>query len=156
MIRLQKFSLIVLISILISLTVSTVATAAEDPWDWYGQNSSGEEWLFFGLGLTACLIFFLIPFIIAILFCIWIYKDAEKRGKSGAVWVLLLIVASIFGSFIGFLIVIIVWFLIRPPIGSVPQQAAPSSDRRCPNCGRVIPMDAKVCPYCGKKFEEFT
>jgi len=31
----------------------------------------------------------------------------------------------------------------------------PSSDRRCPNCGRVIPIDARVCPYCGKKFEEF-
>ena len=28
-------------------------------------------------------------------------------------------------------------------------------DGRCPNCGRVIPFDAKVCPYCSKKFEEF-
>ena len=98
---------------------------------------------------------FLIPLIIAILVCLWIYKDAKKRGKSGALWVILLIVASVFGSFIGFIIVIVVWLVIRPPIGMEPQQAVASSDRRCPNCGRVIPMDARVCPYCGKKFEEF-
>ncbi len=27
------------------------------------------------------------------------------------------------------------------------------SDRYCPNCGRGIPFDAKVCPYCAKKFD---
>ena len=27
-------------------------------------------------------------------------------------------------------------------------------DRRCPNCGRIIPFDSRICPYCGKKFEE--
>jgi len=26
-------------------------------------------------------------------------------------------------------------------------------DRRCPNCGRVIPFDAITCPYCSKRFE---
>ena len=26
-------------------------------------------------------------------------------------------------------------------------------ERRCPECGRVIPNDAKMCPYCGKKFK---
>jgi len=29
------------------------------------------------------------------------------------------------------------------------------SERRCPECGRVIPFDARMCPYCGKKFKEF-
>ncbi len=24
---------------------------------------------------------------------------------------------------------------------------------KCPDCGLDIPVDAKVCPYCGKKFE---
>jgi len=28
-------------------------------------------------------------------------------------------------------------------------------NRRCPNCGRIIPFDSVVCPYCGKKFESF-
>ena len=26
------------------------------------------------------------------------------------------------------------------------------SDRRCPNCGRVIPFDAQICPYCELTF----
>jgi hypothetical protein len=29
------------------------------------------------------------------------------------------------------------------------------NDRRCPNCGRIIPFDSIICPYCGKKFESF-
>ena len=28
-------------------------------------------------------------------------------------------------------------------------------DRRCPNCGRIIPFDSIICPYCGRKFESF-
>jgi len=28
-------------------------------------------------------------------------------------------------------------------------------DRICPDCARAIPFNAKVCPYCGKKFEEY-
>ncbi len=27
-------------------------------------------------------------------------------------------------------------------------------DIRCTNCGRVIPIDAKICPYCSKKLIE--
>ena len=26
--------------------------------------------------------------------------------------------------------------------------------RRCPNCGRDIPFDANICPYCKHDFEE--
>jgi len=25
-------------------------------------------------------------------------------------------------------------------------------NRRCPSCDRIIPEDAKYCPYCSKKF----
>jgi len=32
------------------------------------------------------------------------------------------------------------------------EQAGGGADRRCPNCGRNIPMDATTCPYCAKKF----
>jgi len=30
-------------------------------------------------------------------------------------------------------------------------QIKQNSDRRCPNCGRIIPFDSIVCPYCVKK-----
>ena len=29
------------------------------------------------------------------------------------------------------------------------------SDRICPNCGKAIPFDANICPYCSKKFETY-
>jgi hypothetical protein len=28
-------------------------------------------------------------------------------------------------------------------------------DRRCPDCDRVIPFDANICPYCARKFYKF-
>lgn len=117
------------------------------------QNFFEEELL--GISLTCCLIFIIIPFVIAILSCIWIYKDAEKRGKSGALWVILLIIASLLLSFIGFIVVIIFWLAVRPPIGGHPTQQQ-GQGRMCPNCGRPIPMDARICPYCGKNFQNFT
>lgn len=27
-----------------------------------------------------------------------------------------------------------------------------SQTRYCPNCGRQIPLDARICPYCRKKY----
>ena len=97
----------------------------------------------FALG-AACFLWVVIWFVIAILIAIWVYRDAEKRGSSGPLWLIIVIITGIIG--------IIIWLLVRPPIGGA--KKAEISDRRCPGCGRVIPMDARVCPYCGKKFEE--
>ena len=141
----KKMTLIALTCILMTAASSIVASAQDDfPW------GPEETALFMGLGLTMCLIIVVVPLVIAIIACIWIYKDAEKRGKQGILWVLILILAAIFLSFIGLIIVIVVWLAIRPPIGGEKKEP----DRRCPNCGRTIPMDAKACPYCAKKFEE--
>lgn len=27
-----------------------------------------------------------------------------------------------------------------------------SLEGRCPNCGRIIPEDSRICPYCSKRF----
>ena len=43
----------------------------------------------------------------------------------------------------------------RPSSAPIETQSKSKPERRCPNCGRVIPDDAKVCPYCGKKFKLF-
>jgi hypothetical protein len=152
--KIKKLSIIAIACILLSLAISTVATAT-NPWDLGDTTTDEEAAVLFGLGLTVCLILVIIPLIIAIIACIWIYKDAEKRGKSGALWVILLIVCSLLFSFIGFIVIIIIWLAIRPPIGGAPQQqTGPSGGRMCPNCGRPIPMDAQVCPYCGKDFRQ--
>ncbi|MGC9345235.1 MAG: hypothetical protein ACP5ER_00375 [Candidatus Bathyarchaeales archaeon] len=53
------------------------------------------EWLI-GLGF----LFILLPiiwFIIAILLCIWVYRDAESRGMNGALWLIIVLIAGIIG-----------------------------------------------------------
>jgi len=35
------------------------------------------------------------------------------------------------------------------------QSQADHRGRWCTNCGRTIPFDANICPYCGKKFESY-
>ena len=146
--KLKKLSIIGLVIIILSIGVSLSAIAYNP----YNYSSDDAEFLF-GLGLAVCLTIVIVPLIIAILVAIWIYKDAEKRGKSGALWVILLLLASFLLSIIGFIIVLIVWLATRPPIGGEPnKQIGSSSDRICPACGRPIPMDAQVCPYCGKDF----
>jgi predicted nucleic acid-binding Zn ribbon protein len=74
------------------------------------------------------------------------YKDAEKRGKSGVLW---LIIGLLFG-----LIGLIVWLIVRPPEPSFYEKKVEKEkkERMCPSCGRAIPFDANICPYCGKRF----
>ena len=35
------------------------------------------------------------------------------------------------------------------------QPSPTSSTRFCPNCGRSIPFDASICPYCGLKLQNY-
>ena len=136
----KKLTIIALTCLLMSVAISAIVSAQEPPWD-YSDEAAG--WALFGIGSMICFAIIAI-WVVFILIAIWVYKDAEKRGSSGALWLIIVIFTGIIG--------IIIWLVVRPPIGGKP--AASSSDRRCPNCGRVIPMDARVCPYCSKKFEE--
>ncbi len=105
-------------------------------------------WEFGGLFAGALCFFWVLMFIIWIAIGVWMYRDAEKRGKSGALW---LIIGLLFG-----IIGLIIWLIVRPPEPSFYEKKADTEkkDRICPGCGRSIPFDAKVCPYCGKNFEE--
>jgi len=44
-------------------------------------------------------------FIIAILIAVWVYRDAEKRGESGALWLIIVLITGIIG--------LIIWLIIR-------------------------------------------
>ena len=141
--KLNKKVLIVA-GILAMVTITTIASAQYD-YDWSGSEAASAG--FMGLSLLCCGIF-LIPFILGLILGIWVYKDAEKRGKSGVLWLLIV-------WFVAFPIGLIIWLVVRPPIGGDPAKGkAAGGDRKCPNCGRAIPMDARACPYCAKKFEE--
>lgn len=106
--------------------------------------SAQYEYLPFAFGGICCTIY-LISFVLWIVLAVWIYDDAKKRGESGGLWVLLVL-------FLG-IIAIIIWLIIRPPIGGKKRKSITEPDRRCPNCGRVIPIDSNSCCYCGKKFK---
>jgi len=93
---------------------------------------------------TFCFIIIVIDLIISLIIAIWIHKDAKERGKNSTNWAIIGFILSILG--------LIIWLLVRPSLQDI--AISKPTDRRCPNCGRVIPMDARACPYCGKKFEE--
>jgi membrane protease YdiL (CAAX protease family) len=138
----KKLSLIALAFIVMSLAITT-AVSAYDDWPYDTTTDEEAAAFLFGYSLVCCFVMF-IPWIIWLILGIWVYKDAEKRGKSGILWFLIVFVLGIIG--------LIIWLVVRPPIGG--EQKQQSSGRMCPNCGRPIPMDAQVCPYCGKNFNQ--
>jgi hypothetical protein len=142
--KVRKELLMILLGLMI-LSLSASAVIAQDPYNWDSEFQDAQ-WAWLGLTGFLCVIPIL-WLIIAVLIGIWVYRDAEKRGSSGILWLIIVFVTGIIG--------LIIWLIVRPPVGgkkTSPAQAA--SDRRCPECGRAIPEDAKVCPYCGKKFGE--
>lgn len=84
---------------------------------------------------------YLLWFVIWLAVGLWAKKDAEERGEGGVKWFLVVFILGIFG--------LLIWLAVRP---SNRIDSKNKSDRRCPSCGRIIPEDANVCPYCGKKF----
>jgi heme/copper-type cytochrome/quinol oxidase subunit 2 len=73
------------------------------------------EW-FVGLAL----LFLLVPivwFIVAILLCIWVYRDAESRGMNGVLWLIIVLIAGIIG--------LIIYLVVRKDKSSVAQPPPP-------------------------------
>jgi hypothetical protein len=86
----------------------------------------------------------------------WMYKFAEAyslyiiRDDNKALWALLFI-------FVTIIVPAVVQIELNKFVGKPmpPRFVTRTTDRRCPDCGRYIPDDAKVCPYCAKRFQEF-
>lgn len=58
--------------------------------------------------MVLCVLVPVIWLIVAILIAVWVYKDAEKRGENGALWLIIVILTSIIG--------LIIWVIVRPPL----------------------------------------
>jgi predicted nucleic acid-binding Zn ribbon protein len=125
---------ILLAGVLLIIASSTLA-GASNPWNFTNPSDAGA---FMGVAIATCAIFTLIWFVIWILVAIWVYKDAEKHGKNGVLWLIIVILLGIIG--------LIIYLVVRG------EKTAPT--RHCPNCGRAIPEDARICPYCSKKFDQ--
>lgn len=107
-------------------------------WPWIGLAG------LFGLALLA----------VWILILIWVYKDAEKRGMSGPIWVLVVFFVHLIG--------LLIYFIVRSdhPIrasgGASPTAApaAPASGDSCPKCGKPADKDHVYCPACGEALKK--
>jgi len=119
------------------------------PWPWIGFAG------LFGLALLA----------IGIWILVWVYNDAEKRGLSGALWVVLVIVLHLLG--------LIIYLIVRsshperapgqpapapaagptpPPAPAAPPVAPqPPQPPGCPQCGKPVAPAHAYCPTCGTK-----
>jgi hypothetical protein len=76
------------------------------------DNRGGDPFWGGGFGYFGYFgIFWIIVFILGILLCIWIYRDANSRGMSGLLWVILMIIGCFF--FLGWLLVLIIYLVVR-------------------------------------------
>ena len=83
-----------------------------------------------------------------VLVLIWVYRDAERRGMSGILWLLLVLIGNIVG--------LLIYAIIRSerPVrlnaeGGVVGPGTAAS--KCPGCGNPLSAGHSFCPYCGKK-----
>jgi RNA polymerase subunit RPABC4/transcription elongation factor Spt4 len=83
-----------------------------------------------------------------VLVLIWVYRDAERRGMSGILWLLLVLI----GNVIGLLIYAIVRSErpVKLEVGGGGAGLGAISGK-CPGCGNAVAADHAFCPYCGKK-----
>ncbi len=125
-----------------------------------GIASAFQIEIFFG-GLF-CL-FWVAFFIIFLLIAIWVYRDAESRGMSGALWLIIVLIFPLIG--------LIIYLVVRhdrmppmmmpqqqwaPPPGGMPPpgmppSGAPAAQMTCRNCGSPLAPGATFCGKCGAK-----
>lgn len=126
-----------------TVSYSFQETLFEEIGEGFGEAIAG---LFAGICVgTLCFIAIVFYFILSVVIAIWMLRDADKRGRDGGLWCIAGLILGVVG--------LIIWFIIRPKKYKEKTKTK-EADRICPNCGRVIPMDARICPYCSKNFEE--
>ncbi|MDG6220679.1 MAG: hypothetical protein QCI38_04435 [Candidatus Thermoplasmatota archaeon] len=76
-----------------------------------GSVSAADPFPGFALFVGFACLFWVLIIILWILVCVWVYKDATARGEEGALWLIITLFAGPIG--------LIVWLLVRPPIGHV-------------------------------------
>ncbi len=91
---------------------------------------------------------------------IGLFLDQEWAAIFAKILAILYLIGSIFTcNCIGFILAIIILYLLKSEKNVQYQQNQQTiqkdNDRRCPNCGRIIPFNSVICPFCGKRFETF-
>ena len=69
------------------------------------------DYYFWGAGYGFFSLVWLIFLVLGVLLCVWIYRDANNRGMRGILWVLAILVGSLF--WLGWLVVLVIYLLVR-------------------------------------------
>ena len=104
------------------------------------QVTPGLSGGFLGLLIAVCLI----TLVLVVLVAFWMYRDAQSRRMDATVWVVLLVLASVFGGLLGLVIVTVIYLVVRgnhPVGGGLPVGFGPYP-------GAAYPP-AAPCPVCG-------
>jgi RNA polymerase subunit RPABC4/transcription elongation factor Spt4 len=118
-----------------------------------GPSISG---FFHGFGPFGRLAFFLLPVAFIVLWgavLIWVYRDAEKRGMSGILWLLLVLIGNVIG--------LLIYAIVRSetPVRRQVQGESAAGPACCPpeackGCGKPLGPGFEFCPYCGKSLKK--
>jgi len=116
--------------------------------------------------LYACAIGLLIGWILMIIGALYFKRSYHRIAKQTDVELfktagtMYFIGALSLIFLVGFLIIFIAKIIEINAYFSLPKESALSpplpQGRRCTACGRLIPEDAVICPYCGKSFQQFS
>ena len=107
---------------------------------------------FDGFGPLRAVAIVLLPIAFIILWgaiLIWVYRDAEKRGMSGILWLLLVLIGNVIG--------LLIYAIVRSetPIKRRAEGGARSAGpEKCPGCGNAIVAGHAFCPFCGKNLKQ--
>jgi len=120
-------------------------------------------WDYFGGIIGYAILALLVGWILGIIGAIYLrrsYSSIAKHTKvslfrtTGTVYfvgaITTIFLVGFLILFIGRIIEIIAYFSLPDEISTGDKKE--KSERRCPNCDRIIPEDAVSCPYCSKKF----
>lgn len=119
-------------------------------------------WSYFGELIGYVLLALFVAWILLVIGAFYLrrcYKSIAKHtkvsmfGTTGTVYfigsILTIILIGFLILFIARILEIIAYFSLPDKITSTEEKE--KSERRCPDCGRIIPEDAVICPYCSKK-----
>jgi RNA polymerase subunit RPABC4/transcription elongation factor Spt4 len=121
-----------------------------------GEAGPSISGFFHGFGVIGRLALFLLPAAFIILWgavLIWVYRDAEKRGMSGILWLLLVLIGNVIGLLI-FAIVRSETPMRRQDRGEPATPAPVSPLEKCAGCGKPLGPGFEFCPYCGKALKK--
>jgi len=106
---------------------------------------------FDGFGPLSAIPLMILPVVLVVLWgavLIWVYRDAEKRGMSGILWLLLVLIGNVIG--------LLIYAIVRSETPVKRRTEGPGGSagpEKCPGCGNAVATGHAFCPHCGKNLK---